>query len=176
MRLPCPWHFPHFLLEQKRRERIQKALGKEAGWNHEGAGPEQGGGLSVGRDVWYTTDCQTQPCGTRSRHSSPEDEYMVKWPSVVYSLCYHPDLLQQNSARASAERVTKRAAKTDLRAVCPECVNPNIIMAKIPQLSWRATYPERLAHQDNCCKSNQFNVGIYNFPIIYSPIASRSKK
>ena len=41
-----------------------------------------------------------------------EDEHSASWPSVVYSLCYHPDLLQQNSARAFAERVTKRAAKT----------------------------------------------------------------
>lgn len=52
---------------------------------------------------------------------------MANWPSMVYTICYHPDLLRQNSARASAERVTTRAAKSDLRAVSPECVE------KIPE-------------------------------------------
>jgi hypothetical protein len=40
-------------------------------------------------------------------------------------------------------------------------VNPTIIMAKVQQLSWRVSYSAQLVHQDNCCKSGQFNVGIY---------------
>ena len=112
---------------QKRRKHIQEALVKETVLNNEIEGSEQRRVLSVGRDVCYTTDCQTQPYGARRRHSSPEDKHMVKWPSMVYTICYHPDLLRQNSARASAERVTTRAAKSDLRAVSPECVE------KIPE-------------------------------------------
>jgi len=64
----------------KRRKHIQEALVKETGWNDKVEGFEQRGVLSVGRDVCYTTDCQTQPYGMRSRHSSPEYEYMIKWP------------------------------------------------------------------------------------------------
>jgi len=41
-------------------------------------------------------------------------------------------------------------------------VNPNIILAKIPQLSWWARSHKELVHQDNCCESHQFNHGIYS--------------
>ena len=42
------------------------------------------------------------------------------------------------------------------------CVNTNILMAKITQLSWWASCLGAFAHQDNCCKNDQFNVGIYS--------------
>jgi hypothetical protein len=41
-------------------------------------------------------------------------------------------------------------------------VNPNIILAKIQQLSWWTRSHKALAYQDNCCESHQFNPGIYN--------------
>lgn len=41
---------------------------------------------------------------------------------MVDSFCCHPGLVQENSANASAERITTRAATTGLRAVCPRCV------------------------------------------------------
>ncbi len=44
-----------------------------------------------------------------------------------------------------------------------KCVNPNIILAKLQQLSWWASKPRDLAHQDNCCGSYQFNPGIYKW-------------
>jgi hypothetical protein len=40
-------------------------------------------------------------------------------------------------------------------------VNPNIILAKIQQLSWWTRSHKALAYQDNCCESHQFNPGIY---------------
>jgi hypothetical protein len=43
---------------------------KETVLNDEMAGPEQRGVLSVGRDVCYTTDCQTQLYRMRNRHFS----------------------------------------------------------------------------------------------------------
>src|SRR5437588_4499338 len=49
MRLPCPWHFPHFLLEQKRREHVQEALGKGTTLNDEVAESEQRGVLFLRR-------------------------------------------------------------------------------------------------------------------------------
>jgi RNA-directed DNA polymerase len=43
----------------------------------------------------------------------------------------------------------------------PKNVNPNIILAKIQQLSWWTRSHKALAYQDNCCESHQFNPGIY---------------
>jgi hypothetical protein len=38
-------------------------------------------------------------------------------------------------------------------------VDPNIILAKIPQLSWWANNLKRLVHQDNCCKAASLMLG-----------------
>src|SRR5260370_28785831 len=65
---------------------------------------------------------------------------------------------------------------------CGEClchrrsqiVNPNIILVKILQLSWWTGCLIELAHQDNYCKNDQFNVGIYMQKALYCVTSSNN--
>jgi len=71
---------------------IQEALVKETVLNEGVAAPEQRGMLSVGRDVCYTTDCQTQLDRMGTSHSHAEDGIWPNdpaWftPSVVILIC-----------------------------------------------------------------------------------------
>jgi len=116
MRLPCPWHFPHFLLEQKRREHIQEALGKGTILNDEVAESEQGGVLFIRRVSGIPPIVRLSHYRIGSRHSSPEDERTVKRPismgsfvvsqkepfrSLILSFPFEIDYTTVNSRRSS---------------------------------------------------------------------------
>ena len=87
--------------------------------------------------------------------SHAENEHTANWPSVVYSLCYHPDLLQQNSARASTERVTKRPAQNFeqyVQSVLKRYLNRTVSLVQIfSSLVW-------LAQQMQYCYLTEFQM------------------
>lgn len=105
---------PVFSFGQKRWKHIQAALVKESVVKDEVEGSEQRGRSLLEEMSVISPIVRLSYTESEIVIPHAEDERSASWPSVVYSFCYHPDLLQQNSASVFAERVTKRAPKTIL--------------------------------------------------------------